>query len=590
MKTFVAASSNYMSCLDGSYGNWLSTQAWTIKFGVTPTSNVTGYVIAREDVTTLIGWGVFLRAGASGPTVAMEIQNSGITKRLAARSTAELTVGSPAWCSVTYDGTRAVSGVTFRIAGANSVPVSIANTLDASSTVATGPVEVGRSRGGSGTVYLNASLQRLMLYKSVLSTADQDTQSIVSGSDLWLELSDVGATIQPDWSENRRTFSISFKQVYAAGNWADIAPSLGTSGVRTLMGPLKRNASNPTMSNLGGSVADQIGPGDHAKLIKGVYRAFQNNDTGAKSLDVGNQGGPVDWDAPMVLGTSATGDAWTFAHQGDPANAEISVNTVGGDATFKAAAHGETDFRTRLRDRNDGSFRFYGHCGNNTGPRQIYQLKAPVGCDSWIGSNYAVYPAGTGRPILTVGGAGSDDEFFCVDAHVVQANPSLWVMHYWGMTPGGVASVLLATSTDGDSWTKQGRAIAFGASGDWDGGSIYPLGIDYDAASGYWYGWYGGGIAAGGNDGIGMWYTKDLTSIPYSKGLFNPVACKGDNASGATNYERLIATSGQMYRDGNRRRIVVRFDNGVSGTSGFRGRGEFYYDLIVTNKSGFLAA
>lgn len=590
-KTFVASSSLRMDALDTTYGNWASATARSHKFLWYPTANTTGTIWSRMDVTTLLGWDILTIAGSAAPKLQFEIINSGNTERLAVRTTAEFALNTWHTVGISYNGTKTPGGVLIRVDGSNQTTTTIANTLANSPTVGSGPMQIGARFGTSSPgTFLDGTLQRVCAWTSVLSSANLDDATYVTGADLWLELSDLGATMQPDWSGNSRTFTINFTQAYLAGGVGDLAPNLGTTGVITLSGPLSRFASNPVMYNLGylgSGVADQIGPGwadviCHNKL----YRTWQDNDTGGTTLDVGNQmGGPLDGDAPTIPGTSTNGTSWTFTDQNNPGTTNvISVNTLGGDATFKAAAKGETDFRHMIRDRTDGSWRFYGHCGNNSGPRQMYQLKCAAGLNPWVAANWSVYPAGTGRPIILIGTTGADDDFSVSDAHVFQLPNNSWMMIYWATKADSQVTCLLATSPDGDVWTKQGRAIALGASGTWDSASVYPLGFTYDAPTGYYIFWYCGSKTKGNNDAIGFAYTLTPTVIPYTKGIYNPVLCKQNNTIGSTNFERLIATSGQLYLDMNRYRLIIREDNGVSGTPGFRGRGEVYYDRIIKNQ------
>lgn len=360
-----------------------------------------------------------------------------------------------------------------------------------------------------------------------------------------------------------------------------VLPKAPLTGGASLSGLLTKS-TEPLLQNLGwvgganSGVADQIGPGWVVKRGPGDYIMLCENDTGAKSLDVGNQSGAFDFDVPTIGATSTDGTNWTIANQNDPSNAVINCNNVSGSAGFKTAVKGETSVGTFLWDPDDALWKAWFHGGNASGTRKIYYATCsgdPLTAGNWTiqNSSNAVVSNGTGW-----------EADWVADARVIRINSSLMVMLYRGFA-SGVSQIGQATSTDrGLTWSKSGSnpVLAKGAAGSWNAGSVYAAGFVYDAPLGLYLCWYGARSGVGSVDeAIGFAYSSDSES--WTQGLFNPVLCKKDGASGTNAFEDVIASTISAYLDGSTYRLMIKADNGVSGVTGFRGRIEATIRQVV---------
>lgn len=592
-KTFVSANGTRLDALDTAFGNWEYTQPWSISVWHKPSGNLSGALVSkREGSGNFRGWEVFARAGTTLTQYAGEVCNIVGSNRVSMRTTNEFSTATPHHVVVTYDGSGAGAGFHIYVDNVDQALTTTADTLAASTIVNAVNAQIG-ARGGSGAPanLLSGDLSRVLINNVVLTAAEvailfgatSPAAIVTRGLQAWIELSDLGATVQPDWSGNGKVFAINFAQTYLAGPKPDLVPATGFSGALSLSGPLVRNASNPILENLGwvgganNGTGDQIGPGVIIKAGAGDYRAWFENNTGSKSLDVGNQTGGFDWDVPTIYGTSPTGnDDWTLSNQDVPASALITCNNLttnpaGNETAFKAAVKGETSISSLFYDPDDGIYKAWMHGGNNSGTRQIYYLKCTGGTgDPAVAGNWVVQ--NSGNPVVAIGSAGADDETWLADAHVVRVSSSLMVMLYLGVNSSGVKQILHASSTDrGLTWTKNGRAIAPTA-GAWDA-VIVGSSFAYDERTGLYVCWYGGQIASGASaDGIGFAYTSNPSSIPFTKGTFNPVFCRKDITTGTNTLEYVIANTLHSYLDNTSYRHLIKADNGVSGTTGFRGR------------------
>jgi hypothetical protein len=149
------------------------------------------------------------------------------------------------------------------------------------------------------------------------------------------------------------------------------------------------------------------------------------------------------------------------------------------------------------------------------------------------------------------------------------------VMLYEGQNASNAVQIGRATSVDrGLTWTQYAGnpVIGLGAAGAWDAGSLFQPGFAYDAPTQTYIAWYGGcpDTTFTNTDGIGFAYSTD--TITWTKGPFNPVLTKQHGTSAQNNFEFIIANTINMYLDGTTYRMEIKADNGVSGTTGFRGR------------------
>lgn len=362
-----------------------------------------------------------------------------------------------------------------------------------------------------------------------------------------------------------------------------VLPKTPLTGGHSLSGLLTKQ-TEPFMQNLGWvggantGVGDQIGPGCIVKRGPGDYIMLCENNTGAKSLDVGNQPGGFDFDTPTIGATSTDGTTWTIANQDDPSNAVLNCNNISGTSGFKTAVQAETSVGTFLWDPDDALYKCWFHGGNNSGTRKIYYATCsgdPLTAGNWTiqNSSNAVLSNGSGWEATSV-----------ADARVIRVHSSLMIMLYRGNgVDNNDSQIGQATSTDrGLTWSKSGSnpVIAKGAAGTWNAGHVYSPGFVYDAPLGLYLCWYGARSGVGSIDeAIGFAYSSD--AVTWTQGLFNPVLCKKDGASGTNAFEYVIASTVSAYLDGTTYRLMIKADNGVSGVTGFRGRIEATIQQVV---------
>jgi hypothetical protein len=338
--------------------------------------------------------------------------------------------------------------------------------------------------------------------------------------------------------------------------------------------------------------ADQIGPGPILKLGAGNYVGMIENVNDTQNLDPPNQGGAKN-DTPTILMTSADGTALTFTAQDVSTSALFNVNNIvsgltgGQTTTFKALVHAETSVQSLLFDPDDAIWKAWFHGGNVGSVRQIFYATCAANCQT--AGNWNVQNGGA---CVVCSGAGGTWNASRVDGPVVvRVNSSLMKMLYEGQNAGGNVQIGEAESTDrGLTWTPNGGnpVLAIGAAGAWDAGSIFQPGFMYDIPTRTYIAWYGGcpDTTFTNTDGIGFAYSTD--AITWTRGPFNPVLTKNTNTSGTNAFEFIIANSINMYLDNGVYRMEIKADNGVSGTTGFRGRIEASMQQTVKGGGGLL--
>jgi len=178
-------------------------------------------------------------------------------------------------------------------------------------------------------------------------------------------------------------------------------------------------------------------------------------------------------------------------------------------------------------------------------PGALYDAEAPA--DHRFKMWYNVYP---GREIkyawsadgiawqghetvLLKGAQGEFDDLNVAAPSVLRGRDGEYMMYY----DAGSSSVTeragfpnnhylaLATSSDGEHWTKRGVALERGKDGDWDGGRIYNACVIYDADENHYEMWYAGrprvSEMAGTTTG-GVGYAVSLDGIKWVKSARNP--------------------------------------------------------------------
>jgi hypothetical protein len=600
-RDFTSASSQRID-LNTTLGNWEYTQAWSAAVWISMKTNAGACMMGKSDATANNrGWIFFVATGSSFPKLQFTIQNATTAHVVVQSAADQLTLNTYHHVVMTYNGNGLASGVTMYVDGASVSKTTVADNLVGSTILNAVPAQIG-AKGGTGAPvnFLNGLERRLLLYNVALTAQnvtdlynDAVTPYSISGLQAWYEFGakDDGATLVTDLSGNGNWGRVT-GAVYSSTDPAGIktrGPNIGTTGVTTLSGQLTKTTPEPFMQNLGWSgganagVSDQIGPGAILKLGAGNYIGFIENDTGAKALDVGNQGGTFQYDTPSIYATSPDGTTWNFNGQQDVSSSAVfNVNnivsglTAGQTTTFKAAVSAETSVSTLMFDPDDNVWKAWFHGGNNSpGTRRIYYAKCNsssiVTCTT--AGNWQVQNGGV--CVVCEGAGGSWNSGRSDGAIVVRRSSNLMVMIFEGADGSNVNQIGEAESTDrGLTWTPYAGnpVIAKGAAGSWDVGSVFQPGFTYDTTTGKYIAWYGGcptGVFTD-TDGIGFAYSNDAKA--WTRGSFNPVLTKNVNATGTNAFEDIIANSVNLYLDGGTYRMMIKADNGNGTSAGFRGR------------------
>lgn len=215
---------------------------------------------------------------------------------------------------------------------------------------------------------------------------------------------------------------------------------------------------------------------------------------------------PFIGDTPTKIGyaTSTDGTSWT---------------KYGGNPIFAATQtwqHDEVSVGTVLYD--EGTFKLWGHGGNNSGPRQIFYATSSDGLTWTLGNS--------NNPIVAPGTAGAWDESSVADACVIKMGPTDYRMWYVGKNASSVQAVGYATSSDGISWSKSGSNPVFqsGTAGQWDDNLVYGLRVVKRGCdrTGF-HAWYAADDGSVTNEGSGIGYAWSADGITWVRGKNNPV-------------------------------------------------------------------
>lgn len=264
---------------------------------------------------------------------------------------------------------------------------------------------------------------------------------------------------------------------------------------------------------------DKAGPASIVKLGDDDFRCWYEGVTPVKTLDPTNQTGTFDYDTTICYATSLDGLSWTKRQSGSNTEVVVSVgitstNPGGGSLTWM---RGESSVGTVIWDKEDNTFKLWGHGGNNTGPRAIFYATSNNGL-SWTFQN-------SGQPVLEKSSTSTDwDGSWVADARVVKIGVGNYVMLYRGQSATSTPQLGLATSTDGITWTKGAAnpVVARGSAGTWDDSVIYGGGLTYDV-NGRLHLWYSGSsVGDDGGEALGYAYSNDFGKT-WVKWVGNPV-------------------------------------------------------------------
>lgn len=162
-------------------------------------------------------------------------------------------------------------------------------------------------------------------------------------------------------------------------------------------------------------------------------------------------------------------------------------------------------------DPSAAQYVLYYHGGNNGGPRQIGRATSTDGI-AW--TKYA------SNPILTVGGAGANDQNDCADCKVVRLSATEWIMLYRGNDSGDTGRIMRATSTDGQTWAKTGTVLTPTGTG-WEQSGVFGNSTPLIDGEGRWHMWYVG-QSSGSVQTTGYAYSDDK-GVTWTRGANNPV-------------------------------------------------------------------
>ena len=601
-RQFASASSQRGDFASGLF-NWEYTQAWTFAGWMNLTSNTSGALWCKQqNAGNFTGLYITYGNGTSTPRISCGVQNTGAAGVNRAMST---DIGS-GWhhVVVTYDGSGTAAGCLLYVDGAQPATTT-QNTLGGASVLTTVNAQIG-CRGGSAApgFFGNVQMRRWCWYTRVLTSGERalldagaTAPDTIGNLYAWIEGGplNIGNTLLAEWSGNGSTVILTNTPttVTTGPSITALTPTLGSTGVKTLSGPLTRNPNNPIASNLGptggapvGSGGDQISPQAQWVQPNGDVVGLFENVNGVKTLDVANQPGSFDFDTPSIWGQLVAG-TWTFTAQDAASSAVININNIGASAGNKSTLRAETSVSHVFRD--DVNSRYYAvfHGGNNSGGRKLYALTCPYSSDPSVAGNWTIFNSGTA--LLSLGTAGAFDDTSHADGKGCILPDGRWVLLYHGQNSTGVPAVGAATSSNqGGTWTKvqTTAVIAAGAAGTWNAGGMYSGAVFYDRGIGKLVVWCGGGRTAGNPEGLGFYSadTSDLTT--WTAGAYNPVL-EGAGAA-SPYYEALVGVVVGGYFTGSTYKIGYFVDDAVSGTAGHRDLAEATISQIVVPSSSHI--
>ena len=263
---------------------------------------------------------------------------------------------------------------------------------------------------------------------------------------------------------------------------------------------------------IGPTVTMRIGPGNYRLIFEQV--ANQPFFGGVPRY--ANQTGSFDGDTVDGVATSTDGTTWTAQSTGgDPTPDHILHPDCSPGSPSTDWMRGETVAGTILLD--NGTWKAWGHGGNNTGPRAIWYATSADGLTGWTFGN-------SGAAVLEKGTAGAWDDTHIADPQVFKLGASSYLMLYFSRDASGLGRMGRATSTDGISWTKDAGnpVLTVGGGGTWDAGTLASPGIVRDGR-GHLHCWYPGDATIGETgDGLGYAWSED-DGVTWVKSPLNPV-------------------------------------------------------------------
>ncbi len=616
-RDFTSASSQRIDTTNTTLANWEYSQTMTIAYWFYPKSNGSGTIVGKFSVAgNSPGWNTITTGGTSAPKIQMALRNAA-AHQIVVNTNAEFALNT--WHSVviTYDGLSLAAGVKVYVdSGTPQAQTATSDNLSTNSILNSVATQIGARGGASApTTFLNATLRRVLLYNVVLGSSDIATLIAGAGvpfkSDstklqLWQEFGPLndGATFVADWSGNGNAGFVAGAGSSAPYSTNDptitaVTPYLGTSGGRTLSGPITKVTYNPPfMACLGwvnganSGLSGQIGPGYILKTGTGAYSAWLENAHNVQTLDPPNQGGSNN-DTPSIYGSSTDGLTFTLTSQDNSAGSMFNVNNIGLNLTapqlaaFKVLAKAETSIATVLWDPDDQIWKCWFHGGNNTGNRQIFYA---TNAGDPATANWQLQA--TGLPVVSIGAGGTWEESDVYGPKVIRVSSNRMVMLYSAFDAGKVHSQIgQAESTDrGLTWTKNGSnpVIANGAAGTFDDHWLGTASLNFDAPTGLFVSWIGTAstlVTANRPTSIEFAYSAD--GKVWTKGVFGPIANGRDVASSNSATEFIFgASSVDVFQDGTTYKLWYRGDDGVSGAPGFRGRNLGTVNQLLTGGSG----
>lgn len=131
------------------------------------------------------------------------------------------------------------------------------------------------------------------------------------------------------------------------------------------------------------------------------------------------------------------------------------------------------------------------------------------------------------NPVLGVGSPGEFDDEGIYDPSILKVGSTFYL--YYSAYPGTqLITEGLATSPDGIVWTKQGKVLDVGATGDWDDLKAHDVAVIEEGGS--WYMWYSGTRDPEATYGLKIGLATSTDGINWTKnsGCANCSGCAGD--------------------------------------------------------------
>jgi predicted GH43/DUF377 family glycosyl hydrolase len=131
------------------------------------------------------------------------------------------------------------------------------------------------------------------------------------------------------------------------------------------------------------------------------------------------------------------------------------------------------------------------------------------------------------NPLLGIGSPGEFDDEGVYDPSILKVSNTFY-LYYSAYQGTQVITEGLATSTDGITWTRQGKVLDVGATGDWDDLKAHDVAVIEEGGS--WYMWYSGTRNPEATYGlkIGLATSPDGINWTKNSGCANCSGCAGD--------------------------------------------------------------